>query len=153
MEIEKRLEELGIVLPRIRTPAANFVQYNLCGQFLFLAGAVPVYNDTYFHPGKLGREVSVEQGYEAARYCTLNHLAFAKEALGDLDRVEKVIQLQGFVAVAPGFQDMPKVVNGASDLWVELYGDRGRHVRIAMGVSEITKNIPVETQVTLLVRT
>ena len=152
MNAEARLEELGITLPAVRKPIANFVQYVIADRLLYLAGAVPILDNEVVHPGKLGAEVSIEQGYEAARVCTINHLAFIKEALGDLDRVEQVVRLEGWVNCAPGFKDMPKVVNGASDLWVEVYGDAGRHARTALGVSEITRDIPVETVVTILIK-
>src|SRR5947209_7485485 len=152
MEVEARLHAMGLVLPRVNKPIANFVQWVLADRFLYLSGAVPLYNGEFLFPGKVGAELSIEDGYKAARYCTLNHLAMVKEALGDLDRIERVVRLEGFVNVAPGFKDMPKVVNGASDLWVELYGERGRHTRIALGISEITRDIPVETVVTILVK-
>jgi enamine deaminase RidA (YjgF/YER057c/UK114 family) len=151
MEAEKRIEALGIVLPPIPKPTQNFVQWVLADRFLYLAGAVPRYRDEYRYPGKVGSEVSVDDAYQAARLCTINHLAMAKDALGDLDRVERVVQLVGYVNAAPGFMDMPKVVNGASDLWIAIYGERGRHVRVALGVAEIARKIPVETMVTLLV--
>lgn len=152
MEAERRLEELGIVLPRVTAPIANYVQWVQVGQFLYLAGAVPRYNDEFKYLGKVDAELSVEEAYQAARYCTMNHLAMTKQALGDLDRVERVVQLIGYVNSSPGFREQPKVVNGASDLWVAVYSERGRHVRAALGISEIARNIPVETVVTLLVR-
>jgi enamine deaminase RidA (YjgF/YER057c/UK114 family) len=152
MKIEARLKELGIELPPVRVPTANFVQYVLADRFLYLAGAVPILNNQIINPGKVGAEVTLEQAYQSARACTINHLAFTKEALGDLDRVERVIRLEGWVNVAPGFKDMPKVINGASDLWIEVFGEAGRHTRTALGCAEITRDIPVETIVTLLVR-
>ena len=152
MKAEARLKELGIELPPVRKPIANFVQYVLADRFLYLAGAVPILNNEVVNPGKLGGNLTLEQGYEAARVCTINHLAFAKEALGDLDRVERVVRLEGWVNVAPGFMDMPKVIDGASDLWVEVFGEAGKHARAALGIAEITRNIPVETVVTLLVK-
>jgi enamine deaminase RidA (YjgF/YER057c/UK114 family) len=152
MKIEARLKELGIELPPARKPAANFVQYVIADRFLYLAGAVPILNDQIINPGKVGGTVTLEQAYQSARACTINHLAFTKEALGDLDRVERVVRLEGWVNAAPGFTDMPKVINGASDLWIEVFGDAGRHARTALGVSEITRDIPVETVVTLLIR-
>ncbi|MBI2369232.1 MAG: RidA family protein [Deltaproteobacteria bacterium] len=152
MEAERRLEALGIVLPRVAAPIANYVQWVQAGQFLYLAGAVPRYNDEFKFLGKVDGELSLEEAYQAARYCTMNHLAMVKQALGDLDRVERVVQLIGYVSSSPGFRQQPKVVDGASDLWVEVYGERGRHVRAALGIAEIARNIPVETIVTLLIR-
>lgn len=152
MEAERRLEALGIVLPQVAAPIANYVQWVQAGQFLYLAGAVPRYNTEFKYLGKVDGELSLEDAYQAARYCTMNHLAMVKQALGDLDRVERVVQLIGYVNSSPGFRQQPKVIDGASDLWVEVYGERGRHVRAALGIAEIARNIPVETVVTLLIR-
>jgi enamine deaminase RidA (YjgF/YER057c/UK114 family) len=100
----------------------------------------------------VGDTVTLEQAYEAARNCALNHLAIIKTALGDLDRVERIVKVLGYVNVAPGFTDMPKVINGESDLLVKLWGERGQHTRAAVGVSSLSRNSPVETEVTLQVK-
>jgi enamine deaminase RidA (YjgF/YER057c/UK114 family) len=104
------------------------------------------------YSGKVGDTVTIEQAYEMARFCGLNHLAFMKAALGDLDRVERIVKLTGYVNVAPGFKDMPKVINGESDLYVSLWGDRGRHARAAIGVASLGGDAPVETEVIVQVK-
>ncbi|HEU4342349.1 MAG TPA: RidA family protein [Candidatus Binatia bacterium] len=152
MEIEKKLAALGLELPGVPTPAANYIGYVRVGNLLFIGGNIGRLNGQLKYAGKVGAEVTLEQAYEMARNCALNHLAIIKAALGDLDRVERIVKVLGYVNVAPGFTDMPRVVNGESDLLVELWGDRGRHTRAAVGVASLSREAPVETEVIVQIR-
>ncbi|HEX2842761.1 RidA family protein [Hyphomicrobium sp.] len=142
--IEARLTELGITLPSAPNPVANYVPYAIHGNQLFISGQISKAADGSIVTGTLGRDVTVEAGQAAARLCALNILAQAKAALGSLDRVGQVLRLTGFVSATPEFGDHPKVVNGASDLMVEVLGDKGRHTRAAVGVSSLPMNSAVE---------
>jgi len=152
MEIENRLKELGYELPNLPVPAANYIGYVKVGDLLFIGGNIGRINGALKYRGKVGDAVTLEQAYEAARNCALNHLAIMKAALGDLDKVERIVKVLGYVNVAPGFTNMPKVVNGESDLLVELWGERGQHTRAAVGVASLSQNSPVETEVTVQVK-
>jgi enamine deaminase RidA (YjgF/YER057c/UK114 family) len=152
MEIERKLKELGHELPDPPVPAANYIGHVRAGNLLFIGGNVGRINGVLKFRGKVGDTVSLEQAYQAARNCALNHLAIIKAALGDLDQVERIVKVLGYVNVAPGFTEMPKVVNGESDLLVELWGERGQHTRAAVGVASLSQDAPVETEVTLLVK-
>jgi enamine deaminase RidA (YjgF/YER057c/UK114 family) len=142
--IEARLTELGITLPAAPNPVANYVPYVISGNQLFISGQISKAADGAIVTGTLGRDVTVEAGQAAARLCALNILAQAKAALGSLDRVGQVLRLTGFVSSTAEFGDHPKVVNGASDLMVEVLGDKGRHTRAAVGVSSLPLNSAVE---------
>ncbi len=145
--IDARLKELGIELPTPAAPVASYVATTRIGQTLYVAGQVTFWNGEVRHVGKLGREFTIEEGATAARLCGLNILAQARAALGgDLDRVVRIAKLTGFVNVAPGFIDVPKVINGASDLMVQVFGDAGRHARSAVGVAELPLGVAVEVE-------
>jgi enamine deaminase RidA (YjgF/YER057c/UK114 family) len=152
MEIESKLKTLGYDLPNVPTPAANYIGYVRVGNLLFIGGNIGRINGVIKYRGKVGAEVTLDQAYDAARNCALNHLAIMKAALGDLDKVERIVKVLGYVNVAPGFTDMPRVVNGASDLLVQLFGPRGQHTRAAVGVASLSQDAPVETEVTVQVR-
>jgi len=153
MEIEKKLASLGLELPAPPIPAAHYIPYVKVGNILFVGGNIGRLNgQPLAYAGKVGDKVTVEQGYEMARNCALNHLAVIKSALGDLDRVERFVKLLGFVNVAPGFTKMPQVINGASDLFVELWGERGEHARAAVGVASLSNDAPVETEVIVQIK-
>jgi len=152
MEIEKKLKELGYELPNPPVPAANYIGYVRVGSLLFVGGNIGRINGVLKYRGKVGDAVTVEQEYEMARNCALNHLAIMKAALGDLDRVERIVKVLGYVNVAPGFTDMPKVVNGESDLLVQLWGERGQHTRAAIGVASLSQDSPVENEITVQVK-
>lgn len=152
MSLEARLRELGHELPPVPDAVANYIPGVLVGEVLFLSGTIGKIKDTLPYQGKLGAELTVEEGYASARLCTLNHLAMAKAVLGDLDRIVRAVRLLGYVNSAPGFKEAPWVVNGASDLLVELLGEeKGRHARAALNVNELTFDAPVETVLTLQV--
>lgn len=142
--IEARLAELGLTLPAAPNPVANYVPFSISGNLLFISGQISKAADGTVVTGALGRDVSVETGQQAARHCALNILAQAKSALGSLDRIGQVLKLTGFVNATADFTDHPKVVNGASDLMVEVLGDKGRHTRAAVGVSSLPLNCAVE---------
>jgi len=152
MEIEIKLKELGLVLPNPPVPAANYIGYVRVGSLLFIGGNIGRINGVLKYRGKVGAGVTLEQAYDAARNCALNHLATMKAALGDLDRVERIVKVLGYVNVAPDFIDMPKVINGESDLLVQVFGERGQHTRAAVGVASLSQNSPVETEVTVQVK-
>ncbi|MCG8544655.1 MAG: RidA family protein [Alphaproteobacteria bacterium] len=142
--IEARLEELNIELPNAASPAANYVPFVITGNQLWVAGQVPFWNGEITHRGKVGDTLSVDDGAASARICGLNIIAQAKSALGDLDRVVRFVKLGGFVNATPDFTDHPKVINGASDLIVEVFGDAGKHARFALGASGLPLNAATE---------
>lgn len=152
MKIEKRLQELGYQLPNPPVPAANYIGSVRVGSLLFVGGNIGRINGSLKYRGKVGEAVSLEQAYDAARNCALNHLAIIKAALGDLDQVERIVKVLGYVNVAPGFDQMPKVVNGESDLLVELWGERGQHSRAAVGVASLSQDAPVETEMIVQIK-
>ena len=152
MEIENKLKALGYELPSVPQPAANYIGWVRVGNLLFIGGNIGRINGEIKYRGKVGGEISLQEAYDAARNCALNHLAIMKAALGDLDRVERIVKVIGYVNVAPGFIDMPKVVNGESDLLVQLFGERGQHSRAAIGVASLSQDAPVENEITVQVK-
>ena len=147
MSAEDRLKELGIELPPAPQPLASYVPVSVSGGFAFVAGQVPMAEGKPLVTGKLGDDIDVATGAEAARRCALQALAALRFELGSLDRVSRIVRLGVFVASASGFTDQPKVANGASDLLAEVFGESGRHARIAVGVSELPLGAPVEVEV------
>ena len=143
-KIESRLKQLGIALPAAAAPAANYVPFAITGNQLWVAGQITFWDGKLKYLGKVGADLSLEDGAAAARVCGLNIIAQAKAALGDLDRVVRIVKLNGFVNAPADFTDHPKVINGASDLLVEVFGDAGRHARVAVGVSNLPLNSAVE---------
>lgn len=144
--IDKKLEELGIVLPTPAAPIANYVGFVRSGRLLFVSGQLCLADGTLVAKGKLGAQVTIEQGQAAARACAINLLAQVQAALGDLDKVVRVVRLGGFISSAPDFLDGPKVMNGASDLMVAVFGDRGRHARTTIGVTVLPADAAVEVE-------
>jgi enamine deaminase RidA (YjgF/YER057c/UK114 family) len=149
MGAEARLAELGLELPTPPRPIANYVTAARSGNLLFLSGHGPVQGNRIVHQGTVGRDLTVEQGQAAARLTGLNLLASARDALGSLDRVRQVVKLLGMVRCGEDFVDHPKVVNGCSDLMVEVFGDAGRHARSAIGVASLPMGIAVEIEMVL----
>ena len=155
MQIEAKLKALGLAVPNLEdlyrsNPAgAHYVSHFPVQGLLYLSGTVPIRDGKPYLPGVLGRDLTVGQGYEAARYAALTTLAAVRYALGDLDRVQQVVHMTGFVNSAPGFNDQPRVVNGAADLLVELFGDRGKPTRAAIGCQGLGGGASVEIVVTL----
>jgi enamine deaminase RidA (YjgF/YER057c/UK114 family) len=148
--IEERLAELGIELPSAPAPVASYVPVTVAGDLAFVAGQVPIQDGAVMLTGRLGAEVDLEQGQEAARRCALQAISALRDALGSLDRVLQIPQVSVFVASVPGFTDQPKVANGASDVLVEIFGEAGKHARVSVGVVELPLGAPVE--VVLLAR-
>lgn len=150
--IEARLKQLRIELPEPRSPVANFVACNRIGSAVFVSGQVTAWNGDYLYIGKVGREVSLDEAKDAARVCGLNVISQLKNYLGDLDKVQRFAMVQGFVNAVPEFEDHPKVINGASDLFVEVFGEAGRHARFAVGVGSLPFNVAVEIAAVVEVR-
>jgi len=145
--IEDRLRELEIELPEPSKPGANYVPAVRSGNLVFLTGQLSQWNGERRFIGKLGREFGVEEGRQAARLCALNLIAHLKEALGgDLDRVARCVRLAGYVNSTPDFTGQSQVMNGASDVFVEVFGERGRHARMAVGVSALPYDVAVEVE-------
>lgn len=150
-KIEARLAKLGIELPEAAAPAANYVPYALGNGTLYIAGQVPFWNGELKHVGKVGADYSTEDAIAAARVCGLNIIAQAKAALGDLDRVTRILKVGGFVNSVPDFGDHPEIINGASDLFVEVFGDAGKHARFAVGAGSLPRGVAVEVDATIAV--
>jgi enamine deaminase RidA (YjgF/YER057c/UK114 family) len=150
MTVEDTLAGMGISLQEPTAPAASYIPAVQVGNLLFVSGNT----GSRLHDirGKVGRDVTVEQGYEAAKWTMVSLLAVVKQALGDLERVERVVKLLGFINAPDGFTDTPAVLNGASDLLIELYGDKGKHARSAIGVPALPGNAPVEVEMIVQVK-
>ena len=146
MKIEKRLEDLGITLPPPAKPVANYVTTVQTGNLVFTSGHGPGSGEGKIYKSQLGTDATVEEGYQSARVVAINLISTLKNALGDLDRIKRVVKVVGFVNSASTFTAQPAVVNGASDLFVEVFGDKGRHARSAVGMSQLPGGIPVEIE-------
>ena len=146
--IERRLKELGIVLPSLPQPGGNYLPARTVGQMVYLAGVISIHAGEVV-TGTAGAGRTIEDGYSAARDCALIQLAVLAAHLGSLDKIKNIVTVNGYVNVVAGFPDSPKVINGASDLFVEIFGDAGRHVRAAIGVSALPRNALVELQMTV----
>jgi len=143
--VASRLENLGISLPRVAPPVASYVPYVVSGDQVFIAGQLPMRDGTLLHPGRVPVDVTVEQAREAARQCAINVLAALNAACdGDLERVRQCVRLQGYVASVDDFTRQSSVMNGASELIAEVFGERGRHTRVAVGASSLPLNACVE---------
>jgi enamine deaminase RidA (YjgF/YER057c/UK114 family) len=147
--IELKLHELGHVLPPAPQPAGFYVPYRINGDNLVLSGVISTSTGPVTHTGQVGKDQTVESGYAAAQVCALNTLATIKSALGSLDRVKEFIFISGFVNAVSGFDQSPQVINGASELFVKLYGEAGKHARAAVAVAGLPRNAIVEIQVTV----
>ncbi len=153
MSFEERLKELGIVLPEIGAPLGNYVHAKRIGNLLYLSGKGPPEEGGAMPRGKLGAGMTIEEGYRHARGVGLVLIAAMREALGgNLDRVADIVKVLGMVNAAPDFTDHPQVVNGCSDLFVEVFGEHGRHARSAVGMSSLPAGIPVEIEVIVAVQ-
>jgi enamine deaminase RidA (YjgF/YER057c/UK114 family) len=145
--VESRLAELGIVLPESVAPAANYVPYKKVGSLIYISGQVPSAGGKDQYVGKVGEDLTLEEGQKAARLCAINVIAQLRQAVGaNLDAVSGCIRLGGFVISAPSFGDQPKVINGASDLIVDVFGEAGRHARVAVGCAALPRNVAVEVE-------
>ena len=146
MSVDKRLSELGIELPAVATPAGAYVPAVISGNLVFTAGQSPLVDGKLMAEGKVGAEISPELGREIARRCALNAIAAVKSVIGDLNRVKKVVKVVGFVASVPEFTGQPGVLNGASELLEQVFGEVGIHARSAVGVAALPLNAPVEVE-------
>lgn len=150
--IEERLEQLGIVLPPAVKPAYQYLPVTVHERLAFVSGQLPREGEEVLIVGKVGGEVSIERAQEAARLCIVQGLAGLKQALGSLARVERILKVTGFVASAPSFNQQPKVIDAASELLVQVFGENGRHARSAVGVAELPRNACVEIELIAAVR-
>lgn len=146
MSYEARIKQLGLTLPAAPKPVANYVPAVRVGDQLFLSGVLPSRDGQLIMTGKLGEDLSVEQGIEAAKTAALNALAIVQSEMGSLDRVKRIVKMVGHIASAPGFTDQPQVLNGASDLLVRIFGEAGKHARVAVGAAELPRRAPVEIE-------
>lgn len=149
MNVEKKLEAMGFNLEETTPPAGNYVGAVQVGNLLFVSGHGPHAGGGIAVHGRVGADLTLEQGYDAARLVGVSCLRSVKRAIGDLDRVKRVVKVLGMVMCVEGFVDTPKVINGFSDLMVELYGENGRHARSAVGMQQLPNNIPVEVEMIL----
>ena len=146
MSANQRISELGIVLPQVATPAGAYVPAVVSGNLVFTAGQIPLVDGKLAATGKVGRDLTAEQAREIARICALNAVAAVKSVIGDLDRVKKVVKVVGFVSSDPSFSQQPAVVNGASELLEQIFGEKGIHARSAVGVAVLPLDAPVEVE-------
>lgn len=146
-KVEDRLKELGIELPDVPAPLGSYKPASKSGNLIFVSGQLPLVGGHLLHQGKVGGDVSIEEAMNSARACSINALAVMSKELNGLDSVKRIIKLTGYVSSSPGFGKQANVVNGASDLFYEVFGDEGRHSRAAVGVSELPMNAPVEVEI------
>jgi enamine deaminase RidA (YjgF/YER057c/UK114 family) len=146
MNVEKKLKELNLELPSPPKPAGAYLPYRKTGNLIYISGQGCRVNGELKYQGKVGKDLNIEEAYDAARICCINALSILKGAVGDLDKVVKIVNVHGFVNSAEGFTDQAKVVNGASDFLIKVFGDNGRHSRCALAACELPNNIPVELE-------
>ena len=148
MSIETKLEELGITLPEAPAAVAAYQPWIRTGNLIFTSGQLPFRDGQIAYEGKLGSELSEEDGYQAARQCALNAIAQLKAASSNLDKIQKIVRIEGYVHCADGFRGHPQVLNGASDLVAEIFGEKGKHTRLALGINEMPLNAAVQLAMT-----
>ena len=153
MSVEDKLKALGLALPEAPKPVAAYVPAKRVGDLVFVSGQIPLKDGKIAYQGKVGAARTQQEGYEAARLCALNALAALKALVGSLESVEEIVQVRGYVNCTPEFQNHPEVINGASELLVELFGERGQHARAAVGVSGLPRDATVEVELVVRVRT
>ena len=146
MSFDAKLKALHIELPMAPKPVANYVPVVRAGDLLFLSGVLPSRDGQLILTGKLGQGITIEQGMEAAKVAALNALAIVRSEVGSLDKVKRIVKMVGHIASAPGFTDQPQVLNGASDLLVQIFGEAGKHARVAVGAAELPRQAPVEIE-------
>jgi enamine deaminase RidA (YjgF/YER057c/UK114 family) len=146
MSVNQRISDLGITLPQVATPAGAYVPAVVSGNLVFTAGQIPLVDGKLVATGKVGKDLNADQAKEIARICALNAVAAVKSVIGDLDRVTKVVKVVGFVSSTPDFTAQPSVVNGASELLEQIFGDKGIHARSAVGVAVLPLDAPVEVE-------
>ncbi|MBO8168022.1 MAG: RidA family protein [Thermoanaerobacteraceae bacterium] len=152
MSFEQKVQELGLTVPEAPKPVAAYVPAVKVDNYVYTAGQIPFVNGELKYKGKVGKDLTLEQGYEAAKICALNCLAAIKGQIGSLDNIEKIVKITGFVSSAPGFNDQPKVINGASELIGQIFGEQGQHARAAVGVNELPVDAAVEVEMIVKVK-
>jgi enamine deaminase RidA (YjgF/YER057c/UK114 family) len=150
MNFEHRLKELGIVLPEVAAPVAAYIQAVQVDKLVYTSGQIPFVKGQLIYKGVVGKDLTLEEGYDAARVCVLNALAAVKSLAGSIDNIERIIRLTGYVNSVDGFTDQPKVMNGASEILLQIFGEEGRHARSAIGVNTLPLGAAVEVE--LIVR-
>jgi enamine deaminase RidA (YjgF/YER057c/UK114 family) len=146
IKAEEKLKELGIEIPQVSAPLGSYKPAIVSGNLIFVSGQLPIREGQLLYKGKVGGEVSLEEGIEAAKVAAINTLSVMKGELGNLNRIGRIVKVTGYVSSAPGFELQAKVINGASDLFYEVFGDEGRHARAAVGVYELPLGAPVEIE-------
>jgi len=152
MKIEDKLKEFGLILPEVPKPVAEYIPAKILGNLVFCSGQGPIKDGKFIYIGRVGDEVSLEEGYEAAEVCALNCLAAIKSVIGSLDEIEEILNLRGFVNSSLDFYRQPEVINGASELMVKIFGEKGKHTRCALGTSVLPGNIPVELEMVVSIK-
>ena len=152
MKIEHKIKELGLNLPEAPKPVAEYIPAKKSGNLVFTSGQGPIKDGKFVYVGKVGGEVSLKEGYEAAKICAINCLAAIKSVIGSLDNIDEIVKVKGYVNSTSDFYRQPEVVNGASELIVKIFGDKGKHARSALGTSVLPFNIPVEVEMIVKIR-
>lgn len=152
MKIENNLKEMGIHIPIAPKPVAEYIPAKIVDKLVFCSGQGPIRDGKFVYLGRVGKEVSLEEGYEAAKICAINCLAAIKTVIGSLDEIDEIISLRGFVNSSLDFYRQPEVVNGASELIVKIFGEKGKHARCALGTSVLPGNIPVELEMVVKIK-
>ncbi len=152
MSFEAKIKELGLTMPEAPKPVAAYVPAVKVEDYVYTSGQIPFVNGELKFKGKLGKDMTLEQGYEAAKVCALNCLAVIKGQIGSLDNIKQIVKVTGFVSSASGFNDQPKVINGASELLGEIFGEHGQHARAAVGVNELPVDAAVEVEMIVKVK-
>ena len=152
VSFEERIKELGLELPEAPKPVAAYVPAVLVDKYIYTSGQIPFVNGELKFKGKIGQELNEQEGYEAAKVCALNCLSVIKSVIGDLDKIDRVIKVNGFVASAAGFNMQPKVINGASELIGQIFGDQGQHARAAVGVNELPLDAACEVEMIVKIK-
>ena len=144
MKIEERIRELNLEIPETVKPIGAYLPALLSGNYIYVSGQLPFLNGELVHPGLLGSDVTIEQGFEAARICALNSLSAIKSVFSDLDKIKRIVKINGYVSSERGFNDQPKIINGASEFFFQVFGESGRHARSAVGVPVLPMGSCVE---------
>lgn len=146
MKIENKMKVIGLILPEVPKPIAEYIPAKKIGNLVVTSGQGPIKDGKFIHVGKVGGEVNLEEGYESAKMCALNCLAAIKSIIGSLDEIDEIVKIKGYVNSTPDFYRQPEVINGASELVVKIFGEKGKHTRSALGTSVLPGNIPVELE-------
>ncbi|SIQ35503.1 RidA family protein [Halanaerobium kushneri] len=152
MGVEAKIKELGLELPETPAPIAEYIPAKRVNDLVYVSGQGPISKGKFIHIGKVGESVSLDEGYQSAQQCCLNALAAVKSVVGSLDEIEEIVKLRGFVNSTDDFLEQPKVINGASELLVKIFGEKGRHARAALGTSVLPDDIPVELEMIVKVK-